>query len=331
MRSYLIENSKIIEIVDYKENKIFQDPTVYICIFSFLKIKQGLFPYEIKLKVYDIDVDDFILKKINVDSVNENSFKEENYVLNNISSKNSVFPLERFFQIKDVGINYWTKGSGKSRIGNSIGKRVLYSGSKMESKDIPFLKGKDVQKYYVQSPSNYLKHNFKDFLNPLNDLFRYSEEIINISPKIIYRQTANKIIACIDENKHLVDKTLHIIFPNSIGKEITLKYLLANLNSTLFIYLYRFISQETEGRAFSQIKTTYIKKIPIKYLSKTDQLPFIHLVDKIISLKKLGQDTTSLENEIDVMVYKLYELTYDEVKIVDPEFCLSATDYAGLT
>ncbi|MBC8527172.1 MAG: hypothetical protein H8D22_10055 [Candidatus Cloacimonetes bacterium] len=27
-----------------------------------------------------------------------------------------------------------------------------------------------------------------------------------------------------------------------------------------------------------------------------------------------------LENQIDIMVYKLYELTYEEVKIVDTEF-----------
>jgi hypothetical protein len=26
-----------------------------------------------------------------------------------------------------------------------------------------------------------------------------------------------------------------------------------------------------------------------------------------------------LENQIDIMVYKLYDLTYDEVKIIDPE------------
>ena len=32
-----------------------------------------------------------------------------------------------------------------------------------------------------------------------------------------------------------------------------------------------------------------------------------------------GEDTTAEENKIDIMVYKLYELTYNEVKIIDPE------------
>ena len=39
------------------------------------------------------------------------------------------------------------------------------------------------------------------------------------------------------------------------------------------------------------------------------------------------QDTTDLENQIDIMVYKLYELTYEEVKIVDTEFGLSKQEF----
>lgn len=40
--------------------------------------------------------------------------------------------------------------------------------------------------------------------------------------------------------------------------------------------------------------------------------------------------TTSLEKEIDVLVYKLYELTYDEVKIIDNNFWLSEEEYGKL-
>ena len=36
-----------------------------------------------------------------------------------------------------------------------------------------------------------------------------------------------------------------------------------------------------------------------------------------------GKNTQHLEDKIDLMVYKLYELTYDEVRIVDPEFWMS--------
>ena len=38
-------------------------------------------------------------------------------------------------------------------------------------------------------------------------------------------------------------------------------------------------------------------------------------------------DTSELEKVIDRLVYKLYQLTYDEVKIIDPEFELTEQKY----
>ncbi len=60
------------------------------------------------------------------------------------------------------------------------------------------------------------------------------------------------------------------------------------------------------------------------------QQPFIDLVDKILAAKKEEKDTRLLENQIDNWVYKLYELTYEEVKIVDPNFELSEKEYENL-
>ncbi len=42
-------------------------------------------------------------------------------------------------------------------------------------------------------------------------------------------------------------------------------------------------------------------------------------------------DTTKEEKAIDNLVYKLYQLTYDEVKIIDPEFSLTKEDYTAIT
>ncbi|QII09492.1 hypothetical protein KsCSTR_01130 [Candidatus Kuenenia stuttgartiensis] len=38
-------------------------------------------------------------------------------------------------------------------------------------------------------------------------------------------------------------------------------------------------------------------------------------------------DTLALEKQIDIMVYKLYGLTYEEVKIIEPEFTTSEAKY----
>jgi adenine-specific DNA-methyltransferase len=46
----------------------------------------------------------------------------------------------------------------------------------------------------------------------------------------------------------------------------------------------------------------------------------------------MSKNTTVLEQQIDDIVYKLYELTYDEVLVVEPEFSerMSMEEYEGL-
>jgi len=49
--------------------------------------------------------------------------------------------------------------------------------------------------------------------------------------------------------------------------------------------------------------------------------PFIDLVDQILAAKKENPraDTSHWEREIDIIVYKLYNLTYEEVEIIEPQ------------
>ena len=54
--------------------------------------------------------------------------------------------------------------------------------------------------------------------------------------------------------------------------------------------------------------------------------------DTLPMLKKNAPkaDTTALEKAIDRLVYKLYQLTYEEVKIIDPEFELTEQEYTAI-
>jgi hypothetical protein len=53
---------------------------------------------------------------------------------------------------------------------------------------------------------------------------------------------------------------------------------------------------------------------------------------KILTAKNSDRhaDTSELEKAIDRLVYKLYQLTYDEVKIIDPEFELTEQEYTAI-
>ena len=49
----------------------------------------------------------------------------------------------------------------------------------------------------------------------------------------------------------------------------------------------------------------------------TKNKKYIDIVDRIIELKKQDKDTEELERRVDQMVYKLYDLTDEEIKIIE--------------
>ncbi len=63
----------------------------------------------------------------------------------------------------------------------------------------------------------------------------------------------------------------------------------------------------------------YLKKSSIRKLSVDEQKPIVFLVDEIINIKQANPkaDTAALERRIDEMVYELYDLTEEEIVIVE--------------
>ncbi|MGI8106754.1 class I SAM-dependent DNA methyltransferase [Campylobacter coli] len=99
-----------------------------------------------------------------------------------------------------------------------------------------------------------------------------------------------------------------------------LKYILAFLNSD-FIYLMLrkfYMGGGIEG----ELKTNNLEKLPIpKINSKNQKLAdeLINLVDEILKVKEQDKNanTQELENKINSIVYKLYNLTEEEIKIIE--------------
>ena len=67
---------------------------------------------------------------------------------------------------------------------------------------------------------------------------------------------------------------------------------------------------------------------PIAELRKTDEMEWMDLFEtKKAEAQNLKSEIDKTDREIDLMVYQLYNLTYDEVKIVDPDFQLSKEQF----
>ncbi len=100
-----------------------------------------------------------------------------------------------------------------------------------------------------------------------------------------------------------------------------LKYLLGFLNSSLIFYYFKNIGHLYSDKGFL-LSNQYVEKFPIPKINSKNQKiadELVNSVDEILKAKEQDKNanTQELENKINSLVYKLYNLTEDEIKIIE--------------
>jgi hypothetical protein len=141
------------------------------------------------------------------------------------------------------------------------------------------------------------------------DQIAYHEEFSK--EKIVWQRVTKEPMFCLTESNIFIQDSMAFITTDE-----NTSYLMVILNSRLIkLFVEMFVHKY--GNTGYLLSNQYVEQLPIPKISKIDQQPFIKLVDKILQAKKNGKDTTILEAEIDELVYKLYNLTADEIKIIE--------------
>ncbi len=183
---------------------------------------------------------------------------------------------------------------------------------------------KHAETYGIQLKYNDLKKSRKKTGNKwfeTQDQIGYYNEFKK--EKIMWKIIGSNINFYFDTKKYFANNAINVMTSSSEN----LKFLTSIFNSEIMdFYFKKFIFIEVEGGGI-QMFNTVMRNIPFPKIPPSQQVPFEKLVDQIIAGKEKGEDTTALERQIDLMVYKLYELTYDEVKIVDPAFEMEEEEY----
>jgi len=137
-----------------------------------------------------------------------------------------------------------------------------------------------------------------------------------VKPKLIMKGL-NLLDACLDADGAVIPgKTTLLIACDDVE---TLKLLLAIVNSSVAFF---YIKEKYPASSYNK-GTTFTKKmindLPIPEITSHDRVKLVSIVDRILSAKKRDPkaDTTTLEREIDRLVYDLYGLTPEEIKIVE--------------
>jgi len=239
-------------------------------------------------------------------------------------SKKVIKNSERFDINCEIvwGIKPYQVGHGTpTQTKQMLEKRIYHSDKKIDSSWKPLLVGSHINRYVIfYEDYQYIKYG-KNLMYPSNE-----KKILG--NKILLRQTSDKIRACLDEKKFYCQNSVFII----TSLQHDLKYLLGLLNSNLFDYLYQ-LENPQKGKVFAEIKPSVIKSLPIKIIGNSNKKTHDEIVNQVDLLLKLNEDlkveklptkTGQLkqriehsEEKINQFVYELYELTPEEIRIVE--------------
>ena len=289
-------NNYIYEINDLSD-KVFDTAVVHSMIFAFGRERRN--EYKVRVSTSNtLGAIDTMIPKTYFFNQPQFTLSIRSYEANDLMMKlrkNSI----RLCEVLDIR-QAIKSGNDKLYITKSKGTEGNYH---------PILRGKDIKRYSLTDPHLYLLYG-KHLACPR------SKEIFE-QPKILIREAGAEITATYDDNNYYIMSSLY----NAILRDqsFSLKYLLGLINSRLFQYImYKLTFEKTKG-AFTKAKIFHYYELPIKACNQAEQQKIIDIVDEILSIKKStpSSNVESLEKCLNDMIYKLYDLTDEEIMEVE--------------
>ena len=136
-------------------------------------------------------------------------------------------------------------------------------------------------------------------------------------PKVLIRRIINRqdrLSVAYTEEKLVFKKDINPFVPTN--DKYSAKYLLGIIASRLISYLYVKSSVIATKDDFRQTTLTELRALPIPPATDVQQAPIIERVQKILAAPD-SLDVPQLEAEIDRLVYDLYDLTEEEIAVVE--------------
>ena len=352
-----IKKLKINSILDFGDLPVFEEASTYPCIISLSKVEQGSFldAANIKSLNFPEDLKAYVSKnsiKVSVKELHDNGWILSDPKVHKIIEKirNSGIPLREYVNDK---IFYGIKtGLNEAFVIDEATRNELIKAD-YKSKEIikHYISGRDIKRYKNPRSTKYLilfenrqtKQWFGDLdedsaWKKLNKKYvaicehlsqfkeraqsrfdqgnywwelracEYYDEIEK--QKIAWPETSFDNQFCYVEKGIYLNKTAFFI-------PVVDHYLLALLNSKLAKFYYGSIVSKMRGGYFSMSKA-YVETFRI-IQDENRVLEIKSIVDQLLNLEKHSSnfDTNNLEKQIDQMVYDLYGLSEEEIKIIE--------------
>jgi len=332
LRQILTNDVNLFELADLHDTKIFENATVQNCIPFVQKTASAHQTWISKID------DGKVIKRTFLQNHNDLVQDEKNFVWNLTQEKRETNRHNDMHVLGDYC--YISKGMVLNSDENSAEKFVkseLVSETKDNIHCRKFVEGKDCGKY-VAYRMRYLEYETERVPNRLS---RPTFRELYTTPKLMFNRlgalqvffdkkgdftTSDAMFVCLKwsslskvNNKSITSSikkfsTMTRAEMEQLSKTVDLRFLLGIMNSK---YASILLSNLRGGDY--HIYPEHIRNIPIPTATAAQQQPIIDLVDEILTKKKQNpsEDTTYLEGKIDKLVYELYGLTDEEIKVIE--------------
>lgn len=362
LREFFLTNTTPKILIDFGDAPLFANATTYTNILLFEKRETA----DNHCQVFDVSRETSLAEKLSpsletLKGRYRSEFTADRYLLVNDAEHRLKQKVEKAgIPLKDwdIQINYGIKTGYNEAFILDGAKRAELLAADPKSAEIlkPILRGKDIKRYQVNFQDLWLinshngikekgippidvPHDFpaiyehlKTFQSQCEKRADQGDHWTNLrncayieefeKEKIVWGNLSTEASYAFDDAGTLLIAPSNLL--TSASESVT--YLIALLNSKLLSFIFQSIAYSREGN-FYEFKKVFVEQLPLVKASKNVQTKLEDFVERIQQAKKRNEDTTDLEQTIDVIVYKLYDLTYDEVHVVDPDFGLSKAEF----
>ncbi|WP_312296509.1 TaqI-like C-terminal specificity domain-containing protein [Chryseobacterium sp.] len=283
---------------------------------------------------------------VNISFLNSGSWIILNNIEQSIRTKIETFGIP----LKDWDINIYRgilTGYNEAFIIDGKKKDELIAEDPKSAEIIrPLLRGRDIKKYscefadlYIITTFPSLKINIEDYLAvkqhlisfgynrlkqtgdkgarkktnnqwfEIQDTISYWEDFYK--QKIVWKIIGDQMAFFIDYNNFIVNNACYILTGNF------LEYLVIFLNSNIIKWYSYLTNMNKTGVGDMQIGAQNLILFPIPILNDIEQKPFLKLLEEILKRKSLNEDIKSLEETANILIYKIYGLTQEEIDFIE--------------
>ena len=319
LREYILSNASLLKLIDVSGIVVFKEAAVYPVVSVIQKLLCGSEKVHLALpyirETQDFNIHNFTALSIASDLLHCLPENIWGFLLStNIGLLRKL--LVGTQNLSDIAsINASSTAGEADAYGAYIQKR--------ESKySLKLVNTGTIERFFTLWGLEELTHARVKYLTPYLPLDRAGvnerRQRLYSVPKLIFAKMAKTCEAFYDKEGEYASLNTNCLY--DVNSDVSLGFIAGYCNSKMFMFFYdQFFGALRMSGGYYQFQSPQLRVMPFKKPDSEMDKKVNHLVNRIISakLRDANTDINDLDIEIDMLMYKLYNLTPDEISIIE--------------